>query len=35
MCQQNKQSLEISFVDLVNFNSTVALWVAEEPKIIL
>lgn len=35
MCKANKQSLEVLYPDLVSANATIALWVAEEPKIIL
>lgn len=34
MCKSNKQSLEVAYNDIVKFNSTIAYWVAEEPKII-
>lgn len=35
MCQANRQSLEMDYGHIVGFNSTIALWIAEEPKIIL
>lgn len=35
MCNKNKQSLEITYDHLVEFNSTIALWVAEEPLLII
>jgi DNA replication licensing factor MCM2 len=35
MCSENKQSLEISYTHLTNANPTIALWVADEPQVIL
>jgi hypothetical protein len=34
MCNKNKQSLEVEYNHLVNHNSTLSLWVAEEPALI-
>lgn len=33
MCQNNRQSLEIVFTHLSNNNPTLAIWLAEEPKL--
>ena len=35
MCNNNKQSLEITFIHLSQKNPTLAIWVAEEPSLIL
>lgn len=35
MCSDNKQSLEIDYGHLSNVNPTLALWIADEPQIIL
>jgi len=34
MCKKNRQSLEIKYHHLVSGNSTLALWVAEEPQLV-
>ena len=33
MCAKNKQSLEVSYSHIVNFNTVMSLWVAEEPQL--
>jgi len=35
MCQHNKQSIEINFTHLSNKQPTIAIWLAEEPAIML
>lgn len=35
MCGNNKQSLEITFTHLSHRNPTLAIWIAEEPNLIL
>jgi len=35
MCSENKQSLEISYTHLSDVKPTIALWVADEPQVIL
>lgn len=35
MCESNKQSLDITYMDLVKECQTIALWIAEEPMIIM
>ena len=35
MCSYNKQSLEITFIHLSNRYPTLAIWLAEEPSLIL
>ena len=35
MCSDNKQTLEVSYTHLVAANPTIALWVADEPQVIL
>ena len=35
MCAENKQSLEVSYTHLTQANPTIALWVADEPQVIL
>jgi DNA replication licensing factor MCM2 len=35
MCRDNKQSLEINFPDLSSVLPTIAIWLAEEPGIML
>lgn len=35
MCGENKQSLEVSYTHLAENNPTLALWVADEPTVIL
>ena len=35
MCAENKQSLEVSYAHLTQANPTIALWVADEPQVIL
>ncbi len=35
MCEANKQSLEITFVHLSDRYPTLAIWLAEEPTLIL
>jgi len=35
MCENNSQSLDIVYQDLVNANRTIALWIAQEPSLIM
>lgn len=35
MCVLNKQSVEVEYDDLVKFQQTVAIWVVEEPGVML
>lgn len=32
-CNKNKQSIEVKYSDIVNFNVVTSLWIAEEPSI--
>jgi DNA replication licensing factor MCM2 len=35
MCNENRQSLEVSYVDLMHGAGSIAIWVSYEPNIIL
>lgn len=35
MCMNNKQSLEINFTHFTNKNPQIAIWLAEEPALVL